>query len=79
MVMLFGSVIYLYFQGNSISERSLMNVGYGMIGVILGSVAFGIMSLLATSLISLISLCRKKEDKIHHTQGAANIEFETAE
>ena len=55
-----------------------MNVGYGMIGVILGSVVFGIVSLLATSLISLISLCRKKEDKIHHSQAAANIEFETA-
>lgn len=56
-----------------------MKVGYGMIGIILASVAFGILSLLVTSIISLTSLCRKKEKKIKLASGGMEVEFEAAE
>ena len=64
MAILFGFVIFLHFRGNGIQERSLMNVGYGMMGLIVLNIAFNLVSLLLTSLLSLIHFCKRKQKKI---------------
>ena len=60
MVVIFGFVVLLYFRGNAIEERSLMNVGYGMMAIILLNVAFNVAFAILSSLVGLIIFCRSK-------------------
>ena len=61
MAILFCFIIYIYYKGSSIQERTLMNVGYCMMGVILFNIGFNLLSLVVTSTLSLFSLCKRKK------------------
>ena len=67
-------VVYLHFHGNSISERSLMNVGYGMLAVILPAVLFGLIVNLVKVLIAFVlffkRICRRNKKR-----GATHVEL----
>ena len=61
IAVLFGFMMYVHFQGNSISDRSLMNVGYCMIGVIMFGVSFNLITLIVMSTATLIAFFRTKK------------------
>ena len=54
MVAIIGFFLYLSKASGTLSERALMNVGYGMIGVILMNFAVNLAFVLATSIGSLV-------------------------
>ena len=76
MVILIGFIVYVPFQGDSISERGLMNVGYGMIAVILLNMGTNLLTVLVTSIVSLVHFCRRKKKK---SEVVPHAEFEASE
>ena len=63
MVCILGFIIYLQAVGNTLTERALMNVGYGMIAVILVNFLVTLISLLIVSIGSVCKFCKKKRKR----------------
>ena len=70
MVAIIGFFLYLSKASGTLSERALMNVGYGMIGVILMNFAVNLAFVLATSIGSLVEFCRKKKRRKRRAEQA---------
>lgn len=68
LIVLVCCMIYLHLKGDATDERSLMNVGYAMIGVILLNVAINLIVLIVTAIISTLLFmkkccCKKSKDR----------------
>ena len=59
LIFLMSCMIYLYLKGDKIDERSLMNIGYAMIGGILIDVAINLITLLITGIIAMCVFFKK--------------------
>ena len=79
MAILMIFIIYLHLDGNSISERALMNVGYCMIALILINFTVNLLSLIIISLIGLILFCKKKRTKSAKTKIIPEPELDTTQ
>ncbi len=56
-------VLYLAAAGSSLSERKVMDVGYGLLAVILLDVGLNLVVLLATSIKALVEHCQKTKER----------------
>ena len=72
---------YIHLEGNSIDERSLMNVGYAMIGAILLDVALNLICLIVTGIISILHFIKKhwckKSKHLYRLKPRERIQFES--
>ena len=59
LIVLVGCMIYLSLEGDNTDERTLMNIGYAMIGAILLDIAINLICLLITGIISILMFCKK--------------------